>query len=130
MAVFLDEDAFEPALEKVAVSFMPLVKALGVDAVKLSHAEGEIAVGSFDQKMIVVGHEAVSVAQPVITLVDVLQGVEEILAVLIIFEDGLFFVAARGNMIHSTGVFYAKRTGHGVNVAELRRNVNTKDLTL
>jgi hypothetical protein len=26
--------------------------------------------------------------------------------------DGLLFVAARGNMIHGTRVFYAKRTGH------------------
>ena len=116
MTVFLDKDAFEPALEKVAVSVMSFVKKLGIDAVKLSHAEGEVAVGCFDQKMVVVGHEAVGVAQPVITLVDVLKGVEEILAVLIVFEDGLLFVAARGNMIYGAGVFYAKRTGHCANV--------------
>src|SRR5574337_1098121 len=117
MAVFLDKDAFEPALEKVAVSFMPFVKKLGIDAVKLSHAEGEVTVGCFDQKMVVVGHEAVGVAQPVITLVDVLKGVEEVLAVLIVFEDGLLFVAARGNMIDGARVFYAKGTGHGAKVA-------------
>jgi hypothetical protein len=40
MAVFLNKDAFKPALEKVTVSFMPLVKELGINAVKLSHAEG------------------------------------------------------------------------------------------
>ena len=117
MAVFLDKDAFEPAVEKVAVSFMPLVEKLGVDAVKLSHAKGKVAVGRFDQKMVVVGHEAVRMAQPVITLVDVLKGVEEILAVPVVFEDGLLFIAARGNMIYGTGVFYAKRAGHGANVA-------------
>jgi hypothetical protein len=33
--------------------------------------------------MVVVGHEAVGMAQPVITLVDVLKGVEEILTVLL-----------------------------------------------
>jgi len=54
-----------------------------------------------------VGHEAVGVAQPVITLVDDLKDVEEILAVLVVFEDGLLFVAARGYMIYSAGVFYA-----------------------
>jgi len=117
MAVFLDEDAFEPSLEKVTVSFMPSVKKLGIDAVKLPHAEGEVAVRCFDQKMVVVGHEAVGVAQPVITLVDVLKGVEEILAVLVVFEDGLLFVAARGDMIHGAGVFYAKGSGHGAKVA-------------
>ncbi len=93
MAVFLDKDAFEPALEKVAVSSMPSVKKLGIDAVKLSHAEGEVAVGCFDQKMVVVGHEAVGVAQP-ITLVDVLKGVEEALAIPVVFKDGLLFIAA------------------------------------
>jgi hypothetical protein len=62
--------------------------------------------------MIVVGHEAVSVAQPVKTLVDVLKAVEEVLAVLVVFEDGLLSVATRGYMIYSAGVFYAKRTGH------------------
>jgi hypothetical protein len=62
--------------------------------------------------MVVVCHEAVGVAQPVITLVDVLKSVEEVLAVLVVFEDGLLFIAARGNMIHGAGVFYAKRTSH------------------
>jgi hypothetical protein len=114
MAIFLDEDAFEPSLEKVAVSFMPLVKELGVDAVKLSHAEGEIAIGCFDQKVVVVGHEAIGVAQPVITLVDMLECIEEVLAVLVVFEDGLLFVAARSDVIHGAGVFDAKGTGHGV----------------
>lgn len=117
MAVFLDKDSFESALEKVAVSFVTLIKELGVDAVKLSHAEGEVAVGCFDQKMIVVAHEAVSVAQPVVTLVDVLKGVEEILAVLVVFEDGFLFIAARGNMVYGTRVLYAKWTGHGEKVA-------------
>lgn len=39
--------------------------------------------------MVVVGHEAVGVAQPVITLVDVLKGIEEVLAVLVVLEDGI-----------------------------------------
>jgi hypothetical protein len=95
MAVLLDEDAFEPALEKVAGSMMPFIKELGIDAVKLPHAEGEIAVGCFDQEMVVVRHEAVGVAQPVITLVDMLKCIEEILAVLIVFEDRFLFVTAR-----------------------------------
>ncbi len=80
--------------------------------------------------MVVVGYEAVGVAQPVITLVDVLKGVEEVLAVLVVFEDSLLFVAARGNVVDGAGVFYAKGTGHGANVAKPLRNVNTKDLTL
>ena len=30
MAGFLDKDAFEPALEKMDVSFLPLVKKMGI----------------------------------------------------------------------------------------------------
>jgi hypothetical protein len=129
MAIFLDKNAFEPALEKVAGSFVPFVKNLGIDTVKLSHAEGEVGVGRFDQEMVVVGHEAVGVAQPVITLVNMLKSVEETLAVLVVFEDSLLFVPARGYMIHGTRVFYSKRTGHSVKVSWPLQNVNTKDLT-
>jgi hypothetical protein len=46
-----------------------------------------------------------------------LKRVEEILAILVVLEDGLLFVAARSNMIYCARVFYAKRTGHGANVA-------------
>jgi len=48
MALFLNKNALEPALEKVAISFMSFVKELGVDDIKLSHAEGKVAVGCFD----------------------------------------------------------------------------------
>ena len=130
MAVLLYEDAFEPPLEKVAVSFVPFVKKLGVDTVQLPHAKGEVAIGCFDQKMIVVGHEAVGVTQPIITFIDVLKNVEEVLAILVVLEDRLLLIAARRNVIYGSRVFYAKWTGHGESVAWLFQNVNTKDLTL
>lgn len=34
------------------------------------------------------------------------------------------------NGVNGTGIFYAERAGHGANIAEPLRNVNTKDLTL
>ena len=93
MAVLLDKDAFEPSLKKVAVSFVSFVKKLGIDTVKLPHAKGEVAIGCFDQKMIMVGHEAVGVAQPIITFIDVLKNVKEVLAILIVLEDRFLLVA-------------------------------------
>jgi hypothetical protein len=81
--------------------------------------------------MVVVVHEAVGVADPVISLVDVLEGVQEADPVLVALEDGLSFVAPGGNVVDCTGVFYAERAGHnGRTVAEKRANVNSKDLTL
>jgi hypothetical protein len=62
MVIFLDEDTFEPALEKVAGSFMPFIKKLGIDTVELSHAEREVSVGRFNQEMVVVVHKTIGVA--------------------------------------------------------------------
>lgn len=64
---------------------MLLVERLGLDAAKLSHTEEEVGVWCFDQKMVVVGNEAVCVAQPIITLANGLKSVEDILAVLVVF---------------------------------------------
>jgi hypothetical protein len=44
--------------------------------------------------MIVIGHEAVRVTDPVVSFVDVLEGVQEVFAVMVILEDGFLFVAA------------------------------------
>lgn len=130
MAIFLDEDAFEPSLKKVAGSIAPFVKELSIDSVQLPHAEGKVAIRCFNQEMIMVGHEAVGVAQPVIALVDVLKCVKEVLSVLVVLKNVLFFVATGSYVVNGAWVFYAKWASHDANVAEALRNVNTKDLTL
>ena len=66
-----------------------------------------------DEQMIMIGHEAVSVANPVVSLIDVLEGVQKVLAVGIVLEDGFLFVAARCHMIYSAGVLYTEGTSHG-----------------
>ena len=102
---------------------------LGVDAVQLPHADGQIPVGSLDQKMVMVGHEAVGVADPVVALVDVLEGVEEVQTIRVGLENGFLLVPAGGHMIDCAGVFDAERTGHGRTLAEKRGNVKPQDLT-
>ncbi len=57
--------------------------------------------------MIMVVHEAVGVADPVVAFVDVLEGIQEIDAVLVAFEDGLLFVTPGSNVVDSSGVLYA-----------------------
>jgi hypothetical protein len=59
-----------------------------------------------------------------------LEGPEEVLTVLIVLEYGFLLVAARGHMVDSTGIFYAKGTGHEARIAAKRCNVNSIDLTL
>jgi len=61
----------------------------------------------------VIGHETVSVANPVVTLINVLNGIEEVITILIVFEYRLLLVATGSNVIYGTGIFYAEGTGHG-----------------
>jgi hypothetical protein len=80
--------------------------------------------------MIVVLHQAVGVADPMISLIDMLQHVQKVDAVLIVSENSLLFVAAGGDVIDSTCVLYAKGTRHERTLAKKRGNVKIKDLTL
>jgi predicted regulator of Ras-like GTPase activity (Roadblock/LC7/MglB family) len=80
--------------------------------------------------MIVVLHQAVGVADPMISLIDMLQHVQKVDAVLIVSENGLLFVAAGGDVIDSTWVLYAKGARHAGTLAQKRDNIKTKDLTL
>jgi len=112
MAVLLYQDGLVPALEQMADSAMALVEELRIDSVQLAHAEGKIAVRRFYKQMIMIGHEAICVTDPMIPFVDMLKSVQKILAVYVVLENGLLFVAARRHVIDCTGVFYAEWAGH------------------
>ena len=73
---------------------MTFIKKLRIDAVQLPHTQGEIAVRRFDQEVIVVVHQAVSMTEPVIPLIDVLEGVQKVDAVLVVFENVLLLITA------------------------------------
>ena len=75
-------------------SLMSFIKKLCIDPVQLPHTQGEIAVRRLDQEVIVVVHHAVGMAEPVVSLIDMLECVEEVNAVLVVFENGLLFIAA------------------------------------
>jgi hypothetical protein len=130
MAVFLNENCLVSSLEEMSRSLMPFIKELRIDAVQLAHAEGKIAVGRFDQEMIVVIHETVSVTDPVIPFIDMLKRVQKANAIMVVFKDSFLLIAARGDMIDCAGVFNAKGTGHAETLAEKMGNVKIKDLTL
>jgi len=107
VAVFLDEDSLVPALEKMTHSVVPLVECLGVNPIQLSHASGEVAFGGFNQKVKVVIHEAIGMAEPVVALADLVEDEKKVLPILIIPVDGLLFVSPGGDMIYSTWIFDA-----------------------
>ena len=130
VAILLDQDRLVPALEQVAVPTVAFVEELGVNAVYLPHADRKVPVGGLDEEMIMVGHEALGVADPVVALVDVLKGVQKVQAILVILENRLFLVAAGRDVIHCAGVFDTKGTRHAARIAEERHKCKEKDLTL
>jgi len=93
MAVFLNENGLVPALKKMTSPAVPLIEKLSVNSIQLAHAKGQVAVWCFYEKMIMIGHEAVGVTNPVISFIDVLEGIQKVFSVSIVFEDGLLFIA-------------------------------------
>jgi hypothetical protein len=53
-----------------------------------------ITVGGLNDDVIVLGHHTVCMTAPMAPFVDVLKGVEKVQAILVVLENGLFFIAA------------------------------------
>ena len=78
-----------------------------------------------------IGHQTVGVINPVVALINMLKGIEEVIAVLIVLEDGFLLVAAGSNMVNGTGIFSAEGTDH--NVATVSQNtaiIKVQDMIL
>jgi ATP-dependent protease HslVU (ClpYQ) peptidase subunit len=58
------------------------------------------------------------------------EGVQEVLAVCVVLENGLFLVSSRGDVIDCAWIFYAEGTGHEFRLAQKKVNVKSQDLTL
>lgn len=84
----------------------PLVAAvagLGVDAVELAHAFGQIPVRCLNQQVVMVVHQTPRMACPVELGDDFFQSLQKHLPVLIVLKNILAPVTARGNMVESIG---------------------------
>jgi hypothetical protein len=77
----------------------------------------------------VVAHETVSVTQPMMAFVGMLECVQKAYAVLVVFKDGLLYITARRDVIYCVWVFYAKRSYHIGSVALSNKIVNDNDLS-
>jgi hypothetical protein len=93
-------------------------------------SRGKIPVRCLDQHTVMVVHETVSVADPVVAFIDMLKCVQKVEPVLIGFKHGLLFIATGGDVIDSTGIFYAEWTGHEARISKKCPESNIIDLTL
>ena len=105
--ITVNEDGLVGALEQVLDSLMAPIGALGIDAIEVPHALRQISIRRFDQKMIMVAHQAIGVAVPIPSLSDLIQDREKRLAIVLIFVDGLLSVAPRGDMVEGARKFDA-----------------------
>ena len=108
----MDENSFIPTLEQMTDPPVPFVEELGIYAVQLPHTERKVSVRRFNEKVKVIGHETISVANPVVTLVDVLKGVKEVITILIVLKYRLLLVTTGSDVINGTWIFDAKGAGH------------------
>jgi hypothetical protein len=92
---------------------MPLIESLRIDAIQLAHAYRKIPIGCINQQMVMIFHQTVCVAEPIVPKGNILKGIQEHLSVLIVSENCLSFVSSARDVIDSTWKLYTQRTCHG-----------------
>ncbi len=95
---------------------MRLIEALSIDAIELAHACGEVAVGGFDEQVVVVTHLTVGVADPVEAFADVPQHIQPQIPIFLFEVDILPPVATLGDVVEGTGKLYAQRSAHAMSL--------------
>lgn len=78
----------------------------------MPHTYGEITVRRLDKKVVMVAHEAICVADPVITVIDTLKSGKKSLAIGNVSKDVPLFITPRGYMVDGAGIFYPERACH------------------
>lgn len=112
VTVLLDQNGTVPPLEQMTVPAMPFIEQLGIYSIQLAHSERQVAVRSFDKKMIVIGHQAIGMAYPIVALIDMLESVQKVLTISVVLKNRLLLISSRRYMIYCTGVLNAERSGH------------------
>ena len=107
-----NQDRLELPLRKMSNAFVPPVETLSVNAVELAHADREIGLTGLDQQMLMIGHQAVGMADPVIATNHPGQCLEKQLAISVGKKYFLASVAAAGQMINGAGELQSKRARH------------------
>jgi hypothetical protein len=91
---------------------MPLVESLRIDTVQLSHADRKISIGCINEQMVMVVHQAIGVAEPIVPMGNICKSIQKDLSVPIVSENCLSFVSSARDVIDSTWKLYTQRTRH------------------
>jgi hypothetical protein len=63
--------------------------------------------------MVMVLHQTIGVAEPIIPKGYIRKGIQKYLSVLVIFENSFSFISSARDVIDSTWKFYTQRSHHG-----------------
>jgi len=83
MTLFLDKDRLEASLKHVTGPAVLAIDPLSVDPIELTHALRQIRGGRLDEKVIMVGHQAICMTDPTAALNDLPGNSQEFLAIMI-----------------------------------------------
>ena len=112
VSVLIYENGLVSALQEMPHSTMSPVKALGVDAIDLTHSLGKGGLAGFDQQVVVIVHQTPCPNRPIEALRDPAQVFEKRLAIAIVQENVLASVSPGHHMVESAFKFDSKRTAH------------------
>lgn len=103
LGVPIDQDAFETSLEEMSDAAMTAIRELRVHAVQVTHSLRQVAVRRLDREMIVVGHEAVGMTNPVAARHGLGQYIQKRLAVGVVLVDRLAPITPGGDVAQGAG---------------------------
>ena len=112
VSVALNEHRVEPRLEEMTNATVTSIVTLRIYAVHLTHADRDVAVGSLDEKMVMIRHQAVRVTEPPTALDHSSERRQEGASVDVVADDPLPSVAASGDVVDGARVRDAKRPSH------------------
>ena len=104
---------------------MAPIESLSLYAIELSHAPGEVRVRRFDEQLIVVGHQAVGMHQPVEPPAGRCKNREEGPAILVTPVDILLPITAGGDVVKRPREFQSKWSRHTKRLDDLRQNTRS-----
>src|SRR5215472_322341 len=97
-----------PSLEKMSEDFVPSVVSLSVGPLKPLHPIHQVALRSFNQQMVMIVHQHVSMNAPPGLLAGFFERVEKAFPVGVVFVDGSALIASRHDMVGGTGILDAQ----------------------
>ena len=112
VALLVHQDTLESPLQDMANATMPPVKGLCIDTVQPQHAVTEVGLGRFQEEMIVIDHQAVGIASPVLLGHLPREQVDEAGAIAVVVIDGVPGVPARRDMIERPFELQPQLPGH------------------